>query len=251
MDCVEKFRETSLPPKEAFYSSLTEQNITDQQYQHAQNVWESFGCQNLGDYVRLDMALLADVVEETRRILYQKYELDISHYFSLPMIANDALFKHTQEKIDLLYTPDVHLWVEDMIRGGFCGAGGTRISQANNKYMGKDYNPEEESSYILYIDANNLCKDNFIQIFTFFLGYSCFFLFLDGWAMSQNLPTRNIEWVSDENVALVNQNAREFIMEIPEDNEVGYMFEVDLEIPTELHDKFNGNLVRISLRHIL
>ncbi|KAL9982059.1 hypothetical protein ACROYT_G010849 [Oculina patagonica] len=72
MDSWERFSETSLPEKEKFYSKLNDENITDEEYKHAQNVWETFGCQTLGDYhdlyVKTDVSLLADVFENFRKI---------------------------------------------------------------------------------------------------------------------------------------------------------------------------------------
>ena len=53
MDSWGRFEETKLPPKEAFYSKLTDANISDSDYAHAQRVWETFGCQNLGNYTDL------------------------------------------------------------------------------------------------------------------------------------------------------------------------------------------------------
>ncbi|KAL9975480.1 hypothetical protein ACROYT_G012642 [Oculina patagonica] len=72
MDSWERFIETSLPEKEKFYSKLNDENITDKEYEHAQNVWETFGCQTLGDYhdlyVKTDVTLLADVFENFRKL---------------------------------------------------------------------------------------------------------------------------------------------------------------------------------------
>lgn len=46
----ELFDQTCLPPREAFYSSLTEQDISDEDYQHAQKVWEIFKISNFKEY---------------------------------------------------------------------------------------------------------------------------------------------------------------------------------------------------------
>ena len=67
MDSWEKFDETTLPPKEAFYSNLNLEDIIDEDYRHAQKVWDVFEINNLGDYhdlyVQSDTLLLADVYE--------------------------------------------------------------------------------------------------------------------------------------------------------------------------------------------
>ena len=72
-----------MQPKEAFYSKLTRESVSDKDYQHALNVWESCECQTLGDYHDLylltDVALLADVFETFRRMAQIHYKLDPAH----------------------------------------------------------------------------------------------------------------------------------------------------------------------------
>ena len=62
---LEKFNETSVPPKEAYYSELNEEGICDADYPHVQNVWEVFKIEDMGDchdlYVQFDTLLLPDV----------------------------------------------------------------------------------------------------------------------------------------------------------------------------------------------
>ena len=68
MDCWERFDETSLPNKEAFYSKLNLEDITDKDYENAQKGWEAFGIKNLGEYhdlyVQSDTLLLACVFQK-------------------------------------------------------------------------------------------------------------------------------------------------------------------------------------------
>ena len=67
MDSWARFEETQLPPKEAFYSKLSDENINEADYAHARQVWTTFGCKTLGDYSYLycctNILLLADVFE--------------------------------------------------------------------------------------------------------------------------------------------------------------------------------------------
>jgi len=67
INSFDRFDETSIPPKEAFYSRLTRDGISDADYQHAQTVWQEFKCETLGDYhdiyLRMDVLLLADVFQ--------------------------------------------------------------------------------------------------------------------------------------------------------------------------------------------
>ena len=71
MDSFNKFGDTSLPRKEAFYSILNDEGITDEAYQHAQNVWGTFNMKTMGEYHNLylksDVLLLADVFENFRK----------------------------------------------------------------------------------------------------------------------------------------------------------------------------------------
>ena len=80
MDSWERFDETSLPDKEAFYSSLNMENVTDIDYRHATRVFKTFKLKNLGEYhnlyVQSDTLLLADVFEAFRTMFVEKYELD-------------------------------------------------------------------------------------------------------------------------------------------------------------------------------
>ena len=72
MDSSEKFKETELPPKEAFYSNLNNEDISDEDYAHARKVWKTFEMKNLKDYhylyKKVDVLLLANVFENFRDI---------------------------------------------------------------------------------------------------------------------------------------------------------------------------------------
>ena len=122
MDSFERLSETKLPDKEKFYSSLSGKGITDEKYAHAQEVWETFRCQNLGDYhnlyVALDGKLLAEVFENFRKVCQEKYGLDPARYYSAPGLSWDAFLKKTGVKLDLLTDLDMHLFIERGMRGG-------------------------------------------------------------------------------------------------------------------------------------
>ena len=91
MDSWEKFDETSLPPKEDFYSELNLVGISDKDYNHAQKVWDVFEIRNRGEYHDLyaqsDTLLLADVYENVRNMCLEKYELDPTYTVSAPGLA--------------------------------------------------------------------------------------------------------------------------------------------------------------------
>ena len=178
MDRWEKFDKTALPPKKDFYSNLNLEDISDEDYAHAQKVWDVFKIKNLGEYhdlyVKIDTLLLTDIFEKFRNMCLNIYELDPVYFVSAPGLAWQACLKKTGVKLELLTDIDMLLMVEKGTRGGICQAT-HRYAKANNKYM-KNYNKNIESSYIEYLNANNLY----------------------GWTMSQKLPVNDFKWVKQE-----------------------------------------------------
>ena len=157
MDSWEKFDETTLPPKEAFYSNLNLEDISDEDYAHAQKVWDVFEIDNCGEYHDLYVqseTLLADVFENFRNMYLEIYELDPVYFVSAPGLAWQTCLKKTEVKLELLTDHDMILMIEKGIRGGICQAT-HRYAKANIKYM-KNYDKNNEPSYIEYLDANNL-----------------------------------------------------------------------------------------------
>ena len=90
---------------------------------------------------------------------------------SAPGLAWQACLKKTEVKLELIADYDMLLMIEKGIRGEICQAT-HRYAKANNKYM-KNYDKNIESSYIEYLDANNLY----------------------GWEMSHKLPVNSFKWV--------------------------------------------------------
>ena len=123
--------ETELPSKEDFYSKLSESHISDEEYQHAQQVWSAFDCQTFGDYHDLymltDVLLLADVFESFRDLCLDYYGLDPAHYFTTPNFAWDAMLKMTGKKLDLLTDYEQYRMVEQGLRGGIAMLGVARL----------------------------------------------------------------------------------------------------------------------------
>ena len=158
MNSWEKFDKTSLPDRNAFYSKLNEEDITDKDYAHAQKIWEVFEIKKRGEYhdlyVQCDTLLLADVFENFRDNCIKIYELDPAHFLSALKLAWQACLKKTGVNLELLTDIDMLLMVEEGIRGGMCQSV-YRYAKANNKCM-KNYNKNTESSHLEYLDANNL-----------------------------------------------------------------------------------------------
>ena len=97
MDGWDKFNEKIIPSEESFYSSLTLEDITEEDYIHTNNVFKTFKLNNLGDYhdlyVKSDTLLLADVFENFRKACIKTYELDPARFISLPGLAWQAYLK--------------------------------------------------------------------------------------------------------------------------------------------------------------
>ena len=183
------------------------EDINDIDYRHANNVFKRFELENLGqDH---DTLLLADVFENFRDMCIKEYELDPTHFLSLPALAFQTCLKKTNIELELLTDYDMLLMVEEGITGGICHSI-HRYAKANNKYM-KNYNNNEQSSYIQYIDANNLY----------------------GWAMSKKLPVNGFRWLDSEEINEINE---EFIKNYNENDNKGYILEVDVKYPKRLHE---------------
>ena len=187
------------------------ENIDDIDYRHGNNVLKRFKLKNLGEchdlYIQSDTLLLADVFENFRNTCLKVYELDPTYFLLLPGLAWQACLKKTNVKLELLTDYDMLLMVKEGITGGLCHSI-HRHAKANNKYM-ENYDENKESSYIQYLDANNLY----------------------GWTMSQKLPLNNFKWVED--TSRINE---EFIKNYNENNKKGYILEVDVKYSKKLHD---------------
>ncbi|XP_071650772.1 uncharacterized protein [Temnothorax longispinosus] len=208
VDGFDKLLVTELPPREAFYSSLTGEIATDSDYEHVRNVWRCFRVENLGEYsdlyLKTDVFLLADIFENFRDACIDAYGLDPAHYYTLPGYTWDAMLKHTGVRFELLTDIDMVMFVEHGIRGGLSQCS-NRYARANNKYM-RSHDSSQSSTYLMYLDVNNLY----------------------GWAMCEPLPYAEFQWVDDAESL--------DIMSVTLDSAIGYILEVDLAYPHELHD---------------
>ena len=206
MDSLERFKENKIPSKEAFYSRLNEEGISDEGYERVKKVWEVFGMKTLQDYHDLynitDVLLLADVFENFRNVCMENYKLDPAHYFTAPGLAWDACLKITDVELELLSDIDMLLMIEKGIRGGISMIS-NRYAKANNKYMGESFIDTMISKYIMYLDANNLY----------------------GWSMSKPLPTHGFKWMKVDELETWELHS--------------CILEVDLEYPKNLHDLHN------------
>ena len=211
IDGWDKFNEKVLPGKESFYSNLTLENISETDYAHANNVFKKFYINNLGEYhdlyVRSDTLLLADIFENFRQSCLKNYELGPAHFVSLPGLAWQACLKKTNVELELLTDYDIFLMVEEGIRGGIRHVM-QRYVKANKRYM-KDYDRKKKSSYIQYLDANNLY----------------------GKAMTEKLPVRGFRWMDD-----ISKIDGDFVKVYNKNDNKGYILDVNVDYPNKLQN---------------
>ena len=131
------------------------------------------------------------------------YKLDPCHYFSSPGLSWDVILKMTCVKLKNFLDIDMYLFIEKGLREGISYIA-KRQGKANDKYI-KNHDPTKPSKYISYLNMNNLY----------------------GWGMSGYLPYGGFKWL--KNVANFDVNS------ISEKSPIGYILEVDLEYPDELH----------------
>ena len=207
-----RLEESCLPPIAAFRNDLSGAECTPEQYAHAQLAWSELGCrclrQYLVVYLHLDIYLLADVFETFRKMALSEDGLDPVHFISLPGLSYASCFKQSGETIDLLHDIDMVRLFERGIRGGLTFVNKhyvqARIPELNNNQDGNEW--------LVYIDQNNLY----------------------GSALCRPLPHSEFSWVADDELQRFTSNPHD-ILNMDDNADYGYLFEVDLEYPRELH----------------
>lgn len=213
MNSPEKFNETQLPPLCEWRNTLADGEVllTEKEFQDAQKVYTVFHCRNLGDYhdlyLTVDVLLLASVFEEFRSLCYTSYGLDCVYYYTASNLSGDSFLRICKPDIQLMIEREQLEIVENLLRGGMSSIFSKRFFQANN-YMLPNYNPEQPITYGLLLDANNL---------------------YGGIMQHYSLPLNNFAIIFD--VTLPE------ILATPKDATHGYILEVDLVYPHELHEE--------------
>ena len=177
-DNKKKLNYEGLPSIDNFYSNLKKENITEEDYNHAKNVYNKLQCTSFKDYhmtyLKTDVLLLADVFENFRKTCFDYYELDPANYISAPGLAWDAMLIKTGIDLEQITDFNVLDIMETHKKGGLCFVCSNRHVKANNHYL-EDFDATKPESYLMYWDANNLY----------------------GWAMSQYLPYENLKINND------------------------------------------------------
>ena len=156
-------------------------------------------------YLKTDVILLANVFEEFRKVCLKNYGLDPAHFHTAPGLAWKACLQKTRIRLELLLDPDMLLMFERGIKGGITQPliDGLRVI-----CMGSEFDPDEKTNYLQYLDASNL--------------YGC--------AMSQPLPTGGFRWVDIK---------PDKISKLAKCKSKRYLLEVDVFYPKQLHDSHN------------
>lgn len=233
MDSFERFKETKLPPRESFKSSLYTKLISEDDYKHAQRVWETFRIKDLGAYhdfyMRQDVALLAEVWNCFCETAFEADQLDPAQFVTISSYTWANMMNYVKPTINLFNDQqvDMHLFIERGLRGGVSSVCGKRYGRME---LPKDFTDHDtgktfkKGTYIFYIDANNLY----------------------GLAMSDYLPIGGYHWAHYDFIRNKNNEIfmdpvkfTKFIINHPDDSMIGYAPEVDLHYPEDLHDLHN------------
>ena len=216
-DSKTKYDELQLPEKQKFFNKLNNKNISNEDYKHALNVFKTFKCKDLLDYsilyLKTDICHLSDVFQKFSNFAYETYNIDPRHSYTLPGFSWQSMLKMTKIELELISDSDMYLYLMDCIRGGICVVNKKHVKadniytrkvhdESSDKKLKKKLKTNNSNKFIMYLDANNLY----------------------GLSMSKPLPYKNFKW--SNNLTLDHNNLQTGI------------YEVDIEIPKELHDKF-------------
>jgi hypothetical protein len=156
-------------------------------------------------YLKTDVLLLADVFENFRSTCFNYYGLDPANYISAPSLAWDAMLMKTKIELEQIHDLKVLDIIERHKKGGLTFVGSKRHVVANNHLL-ENFDVSKPEDYLMYWDANNLY----------------------GGAMCEYLPYKNLK--IDNDVSL------DVVLKTSDNSNVGYILEVDLNAPKEIHD---------------
>ena len=211
-DSLTKMQALGLPPREAFTSSLTGEQISEADYERARRAYDLLGCRNFGEYMlaylKRDVYQLADIFEHFRALALKDDGLDPAYYYTLPGLSWDSAFKMTRAKVELLCDPEMYKFVEEGIRGGMTFVNKHHLV-ANTPRIPDTFQADKPIVDLLYVDENNLY----------------------GNALCQKLPQKDFKWLSKEDLATLDVLTFDFT------GNTGLMLEVDLEYPKFVQDR--------------
>nr|XP_045586319.1 uncharacterized protein LOC123748172 [Procambarus clarkii] len=149
--------EPRLPPRDAFFNTLTQEELPEKEYKQALEVFKLAKCRNIGEYLvlylKVDTGILADIFTVWRRTMLDLYRLDIAYYLSLSSFAWDAFLFKSKVVLDPISDPRMYDLIRRNLRGGFTSVV-KQLSTAENHYTGAGSG--EDGTHILYLDFNSL-----------------------------------------------------------------------------------------------
>ena len=199
-DNTKKYNEQKLPNKEEFFNKINNKNITDEDYTHAKNVFEKFECKNLLDYSILYLKTdLCHLADAFQKFSNFAYETyEIDPRHSYTLPGFSWQAMLKLTKIELEFISDPDMYL--FLMDTIRGG----VSVCNKKHVIADNKYIDKNTknnkYLLYLDANNLY----------------------GFSMIQSLPYKNFKWSNSLTLDKLQTG----------------IYEVDIEIPKELHEKF-------------
>ena len=166
-DSMNKFDNTELPPKEAFYSKLKQSGITDKEYKQAIDCWNNTGCETIKDYMMLylktDVFLWVDVFEKFRDNCLEYNEIDSCYTYFTPGLTWLCGLKYTNVRLKYYKENTVHIYdtIQRRIRGGLASVLGDCHVKCMNKQIDPEYTGKE--NYLKYLDFNSLYASAMVQ----------------------------------------------------------------------------------------
>ena len=209
LDDYNKLQSTALPSIEFWTSKLTGKSVSNEDYQYALKIWDMFNCKTVADYLKVylisDTVLLTDIINNTRKLYYSEYKLELLHYKTLPSFSLDAMLKYSKIELGYIHTHDQLNIIRSGIRGGINGIGCINYAKADLK-----------TSHILYLDVNNL-----------YGAAMCSYLFQD--------IIGDVEFVKEED----SERVLNEILSLPDEGDIGAKVVVDIMYPKHLHKLHN------------
>ena len=213
VDSFTKLSDLSLPSLKNWKNSLKDNQIdvTNEELIQLNNVFKVFNCESLKQFLELyftgDVLQLACWFEELRSVCYNTYGLDCSQFYTASNFSGSACLKVCEPELELLTDRRIIDMTERMMRGGLSSVLSSRQEVANNTML-PEFDESKDVSSIINIDANNL---------------------YGGIMLHYPLPLKDFELVDDISL--------DEILQTEDEGDIGFMVEVDLVYPDELHDK--------------
>ena len=216
LDSFDRLKETSLPPKDAFYNTLTQSHISNEDYEHCVELWELAECKTLNDFINAylltDIGYLCDVFTDWRSEMFKHLELDPLAYVSLPGVSFDSMIKTSGVELELIHDRELYETISSNVRGGLSGVFKT-MARANNEYCPWGYDLTKPKSFITFLDANALYSTSMSHF---------------------KLPTGGFRELNDQEKNYIFGDNLNKLQEVDVDGDKGYFLLIDTFTPPEV-----------------